>query len=95
MNILSQIAGLLNPNEIGFFVLDANTVLGKVLNLFYFITGVAAVIVIIVAGYYFTVGGNNPSTVSRAKNAILYAVIGLVIVISAFAITNYITGNFK
>lgn len=71
-------------------MVSAENVLSNGLNIFYFVTGVAAVIVIIIAGYLYTTSAGNPQTTSRAKNAILYSIIGLVVVIFAFAITHFI-----
>jgi len=36
----------------------------------------------------------SPSAVNDAKNTILYAIVGLVISVSAFAIVNYVLGAF-
>jgi len=64
------------------------------LNTFYFIAGIVAVVAIILAGFYFVTAGGNPTTITKAKNTILYAVAGLVIIIIAFAITQFIIGSF-
>lgn len=95
MEIIKNIAGILTGTNLGFPNVTAIDAIGKLLNIFYYITGAVAVIVIIIAGFYFVMGGNNPSTVAKAKGVILNTVIGLVIIIAAFAITNLITGNFK
>ena len=49
---------------------------------------VVAVIVIIVAGFMYTVSQDDPSQVSRAKNTLLGAIVGLAVVLLAFVITN-------
>jgi hypothetical protein len=56
------------------------------------VIGVAAVIVIIIAGIQYMLSTGDPTKVNNAKNAILYAVIGLIIaglsqVIVQFVIT--------
>jgi cytochrome bd-type quinol oxidase subunit 2 len=60
----------------------------------YFWAGVAAVIVIIVAGFFFTTSHGDPNLVTRAKNAITGAVIGLAVIFLAFAITAIVIGVF-
>lgn len=65
-----------------------STVLTNVLNAVYLWSGIVAVIVIIIAGYLYVTSNGDPNSAARAKNAILGAVIGLVIIILAFAITN-------
>ncbi len=64
------------------------------LNLAYFIAGIIAVIVIIVAGLNYTTSGGDSGKVAKAKNLILYSVIGLVVIIIAFALTNFIIEAF-
>ncbi len=64
--------------------------LKNILNAVYFWAGVIAVIVIIIAGFMYVTSANNSQQITRAKNAILSAVIGLVVVMLAFAITNIV-----
>ena len=60
----------------------------NMLNTAYIWAGVIAVIVIIVAGFMYTISQDDPSQVSRAKNTLLGAIVGLAIVLFAFVITN-------
>jgi hypothetical protein len=46
-----------------------------------FVTGVAAVILILISGIRFMTSGGEPSKVSEAKSTLLYAAIGIFIVI--------------
>lgn len=64
------------------------------INIILWVVGVAAVIVIIVAGLKYVTSSGNPSAVSSAKTTILYAVIGLVIAITAYAIVNFVLKSF-
>lgn len=59
-------------------------------NIAYFWAGIAAVIVIIVAGFFYATSQDDPSRVARAKNAILGAVIGLIVLFAAAAITTLV-----
>lgn len=59
----------------------------------YFWGGAIAVIVIIIAGFYYVTSNSNAQQVTRAKNAILGAVVGLIIILSAFAITRFVVGG--
>ncbi len=74
---------------------DSNTVLLNVLNITYFSAGILAIIVIIVSGYSFATAVYDPGKVEKARNSILYAVVGLIIVISAFVVTQFIIGSLK
>ena len=54
--------------------------------------GIIAVIIIIVGGIYYTTSQGDPGRVVRAKNTIIYAIIGLIITLLAAAIVNMILG---
>ena len=68
----------------------SDKVLQNVLNTVYFWAAVIAVVVIIVAGFLYVTSVNNSGQITRAKNAILGAVIGLVVILLAFAITSVV-----
>lgn len=57
-----------------------------VLSLVFKIAGAVAVIVIIVAGISYIVSAGDPQRTAKAKDAILYAIIGLFVAILASAI---------
>ena len=65
----------------------------KFVNLALWVAGVVAVIVVIIAGINYSLSSGDPAKTASAKNAILYSVIGLVIIASAIAITGYIIGK--
>jgi Type IV secretion system pilin len=65
-------------------------ILATVLNLLSFIVGIAAVIMIIIGGLKYITSGGESSNVNSAKNTILYAVIGLVIVALAQVIVRFV-----
>ena len=67
-----------------------NQLLGNVINILLYIAGIASVITIIVGGIMYIVSGGNENRTRTAKDAILYAVIGLVISLLAFAIVNFV-----
>lgn len=57
-----------------------NDLLRSVINLFSLVVGVVAVIMIIIGGLKYITSGGDGSNVSSAKNTIIYAIVGLVIV---------------
>lgn len=63
-------------------------------NTLLFVVGVAAVIVLIIGGLRFVLAGGNAQSVSSAKDSILYAVIGIVIALLAYAIVNFVLTQF-
>ena len=63
-----------------------------VLNSVYFAVSIAAVGVIVFGGFRYTLSQGDSGKIKRAKDTIMYALIGLLIVLSAFTITNFILG---
>lgn len=59
---------------------NVNNLIADVINIFSLIVGVVAVIMIIIGGFLYITSGGDSSKVGNAKNTILYAIIGLVIV---------------
>lgn len=94
MNFITNIAGLITASESGFPKVTAGDVLANGLNIFYFVCGVVAVLAIIIAGFYFVSDGSNPTTITKAKNTIVYSVVGLIVISAAFAITQFVIRSF-
>lgn len=67
-----------------------DSTLQKILSTVFIIIGSLSVIFIIVGGIQYVVSGGNPEQTSKAKNTILYAIIGLVVSISATVIVNFV-----
>jgi hypothetical protein len=67
----------------------SNTV-KTVVNVMSFIVGIISVIMIIIAGIRFTTSGGDPQAASGARQTIIYAVIGIVIVIMAQVIVAFV-----
>jgi hypothetical protein len=67
-----------------------NNTIALVVNLFSIGVGVVAVIMIIIGGFKYITSGGDSGNVSGAKNTILYAVIGLVVVALAQFIVRFV-----
>ncbi|MEO5627553.1 MAG: pilin [Candidatus Saccharimonadales bacterium] len=67
-----------------------NSTLTLVINIFSLVVGVAAVIMIIVGGLRYIISGGDSGNVTSAKNTILYAIIGLVVVALAQFIVKFV-----
>jgi TRAP-type C4-dicarboxylate transport system permease small subunit len=57
------------------------------------VAGAIAVIIIIVGGLTYITSSGDSSRIKQAKDIILYAVIGLIVAILAFAIVKFVAGN--
>ena len=62
-------------------------------NLAFTWAGIICVVVIITAGAMYTLSAGNTSRIQKAKMALIGAIIGLIIVLMAFAIVNFVIGN--
>lgn len=92
---LLQFAQKVDAGSVGIPTGSGDTLLHNGLNLVYFLAGLVSVIVIIVAGIMYTTSSGDASKVTRAKNLLTYSIVGLVVVLSAFVITNFVIGSFK
>ena len=72
-----------------------NGIITKIANIVAIIVGVAAVIVIMISGIQYMLSTGDPGKVSRAKDAIIYAVIGLVIAVLARTLVVFIVGKLR
>jgi len=75
--------------------LSADQLLTNSLNLVYFLAGTVAVIVIIVAGVMYAISSGDAGRVAKAKNLLTYAIVGIIVVVTAFVITNFVIGRFN
>lgn len=92
---LITFAQKIDASNAGIPTMGENTLLREVLNLTYFAAGAIAVIVIIASGIFYVISSGDPGRVTKAKNLLLYSVVGLILVMSAFAITNFVIGRFN
>ncbi len=93
-NFLLQFAQKVDAGEVGIPQVDENTLLLNALNLTYFLAGIIAVITIIVAGIMYTSSAGDAGRIGKAKNLLTYSIVGLIIILAAFGITNFVMGVF-
>ena len=77
---------------------DTGTALPKliqdVVNVLLYVIGAVAVIMIVIGGIRYTTSNGDSSQITSAKNTILYAVVGLVVAMLAYAIVNFVINAF-
>jgi lysylphosphatidylglycerol synthetase-like protein (DUF2156 family) len=66
------------------------TTIGLIINIALSVLGVVFLVLIVYAGYLWMTAGGDESNVEKAKQTIGRAVIGLVIVVCAYAIANFV-----
>ena len=72
---------------------NKNDLMGTVttiINVIVGVVGFVAVIVIILGGVQYTTSAGDAGKVKKAKDTILYGIIGLVVALLAFAIANFV-----
>lgn len=67
-----------------------NNTITQVINILSVVGGIIAVVMIIVAGYRYITASGNESSIASAKNTLLYAIIGLVIIALAQVIVQFV-----
>lgn len=73
---------------------DLPAFITNIVNIMLFLAGVVAVIMIIIGGIRFVVSNGDSGSVKSAKDTVLYSVIGLIVVILAYAIVNFVINSF-
>lgn len=68
--------------SLGVFTIISNTML--------FIVGALSVLMLIIGGLRYVISGGNTAAVASAKNTVLYAIVGLVVALLAYAAINFV-----
>lgn len=71
-----------------------DSALKTVVNILLFFIGAVAVIMIVIGGIKYTTSNGDQNQLTSAKNTILYAVVGLVVAIMAYAIVQFVIDAF-
>lgn len=69
---------------------DSNKIIRLALNMLSIIAGVIAVIMLIVSGFKYITSQGDANQIAGAKNSLIYAVVGLVIVALSQAIVKFV-----
>ena len=69
-------------------------VFAQITTILLFIIGAVAVIMLIIGGLRYVVSAGDASKVQEAKNTILYALVGIVVAILAYAAVNFVISTF-
>jgi hypothetical protein len=73
---------------------SAGSLAKKIVNTLLVVIGIISVIMIIVGGIRYTLSNGDASQIKSAKDTVLYAVIGIVVALLAYAIVNFVLGKF-
>jgi hypothetical protein len=67
--------------------------LTRIVNILLFIIGTISVIMIIVGGLRYVLSGGDAGSIKAGKDTVIYAIIGLVVAIMAYAIVNFVLSS--
>lgn len=67
-----------------------NGVITRITNTVLLAVGLISVVMLLYGGFRYIISGGDSKKVTDAKNTILYAIIGLVIAVLAYAIVNFV-----
>lgn len=70
-------------------------ILNRVISILSFVVGLACVLVIIISGLRFIVSAGDSNSISSARRSLLYAVVGLLIVIVARVLVRFILSRLE
>ena len=73
---------------------NLGNVIQDITEVLLFIIGAVAVIMIIIGGIRYVISGGDSSQVQAAKNTILYALVGVIVAILAYAAVNFVVASF-
>ena len=84
----------INPNDLG--VPQTPLTEGSiqtVLQTVFLVAGAIAVLIITIAGLFYVISLGNPQATKKAKDTILYALIGLGVSVFAYTIVRFVIGQ--
>ena len=93
-NTTGRIESIAQCNMDGYELASTNKslteMLQTVVNIVLSVLGIIAVIVIIIGGFTYMTSAGDAAKLTKAKNTILYGIVGLVIALLAYAIVNFV-----
>lgn len=69
-------------------------VFSEISSVLLFIVGAIAVIMIVIGGLRYVISGGDATQVTAAKNTIMYALVGIIVAILAYAAVNFVINSF-
>ncbi len=69
---------------------DVRQTAAKIINVALGFLGIIAVVIVLLGGFKYMISGGNEEKTTEAKNLIVSGIIGLAIILSAWAITSFV-----
>lgn len=87
LDVTAQEAGL---TQEGVDSPTVSQIVGLIINAILGLIGVIFLVIIITAGFKWMTAGGNEETITKSKQHLINAIIGLIIIFTAFIITNFV-----
>jgi len=91
--LINKIADLLAPSDLNIPKGSPDSVLPTILKIVFAVAGAISVLIITISGLRLVLSQGNPDAVSRVRNTIIYAALGLVVCIAGFTIVTFVLKN--
>lgn len=65
----------------------------NIVNAILGVMGAIAVLIVVIAGFIMVNSQGDPARVTNARNAIIYSLVGLAVIMFVFAIVNFVIGG--
>lgn len=73
---------------------NVESLIGVLVNTLLLIVGILSVVMVIVSGIFYVISTGDAGKVAKAKNTLMYSIVGLVIAFIAFALVNWVLKLF-
>lgn len=95
METLSIIASIVvaQIDSSGLPKVNLDSSLDGVLRLVFMAIGLLSVIFVAIGGLKYVLSGGDPQGTAKAKNTIIYALVGLIVAVSAFTIVEFVASR--
>jgi len=74
---------------------DPGGLFQEISNVALFLLGAVSVLMLIYGGIRYTISGGDSAAVTSAKNTILYAIVGIIVALLAYAIVSFVIGSLS
>jgi len=88
MLYLNLVAGIIDTS--GLPQLKNNDPTQIIVNIVFALAASIALLMVVVGGFRYVVSNGDPNATASAKNTIMYSIIGLLVVMSAYAIVTFV-----
>lgn len=79
--------------ELGLGTTDVRVTIARIINVFMGLLGIIAVVIILYGGFMWMTAAGNEERVDKARKMIVAGVIGLAIILSAYAIARFVVNS--